>query len=61
MVCKWVLTVKYKSYWTIDKYKAKLVVKSYTQMYRIDYQETFTLVAKMSSVRVILSVTANLD
>ncbi|KAI9178342.1 hypothetical protein LWI28_025344 [Acer negundo] len=59
--CKWVFTVKYKSNGTIDRYKAGLVSKGYTQTYEIDYQETFAPMAKMNDVRVILSLTVNLD
>ena len=56
-----VFTIKYKPNGLIEWYKAKLVAKGYTQAYGIDYQETFALVAKMNFVRVLLSLTANLD
>jgi Reverse transcriptase (RNA-dependent DNA polymerase) len=35
------------------------VVKRFTQIYDIDYQETFALVAKMNTVRILLSVAIN--
>ena len=59
--CKWVFTMKYQANGSIDRYKARLVAKGFTQTYRIDYQETFAHVAKVNSIRVILSLTANLS
>lgn len=56
---KWVFRVKYKFHGTLDKYKARLVAKRYTQTFGIDYQETFALVAKMNSIRVLISLPAN--
>ncbi|BBG95254.1 HXXXD-type acyl-transferase family protein [Prunus dulcis] len=46
---------------SIDRYKARLVVKSDTQTYGVDYTETFALVAKLNTVCVLLSLAANHD
>lgn len=59
--CKWVFTIKYKVDGSTERYKARLVTKRYTHTYRIDYQETFPLVTKMNSIRILLSFTANCD
>ena len=56
-----VFTIKYKSYGSIEIYKARLVAKGFTQSYGIDYQETFALINKLNTIKVFLSLAANLD
>ena len=56
--CKWIYKIKTRSDRSIERYKARLVAKSFTQEYEIDYEETFALVARISSVRALLTVAA---
>jgi hypothetical protein len=56
--CKWVYKIKTKSDGTIERYKARLVSKGYAQEFEIDYNEIFTIVARITSVRSLLAIVA---
>lgn len=57
--CKQVYTVKQKSDGLVERLKIRLVAKGFTQTRGIDYQETFAPMAKMNSIRTIISCAAN--
>ena len=59
--CKWVFKTKRDSKGNIERYKAKLVAKGFTQKDGIDYKKTFSLVSKKNSLRIILALVAHYD
>lgn len=58
---KWVLRTKYKANGEVDCRKARLVAKGYTQRAGIDYNETFSPVARIGSIRALIAISAELS
>src|SRR5713226_2975871 len=56
--CKWVYRTKYASDGSVERLKASLVSKGFSQVEGIDYNETFAPVAKMNSICLVLSLAA---
>ena len=54
-------SIKHKADGSIEWYKSRLVAKGYTQTYGVDYQKNFSIVTKLNTVRVLLSLAVNLD
>ncbi|GJT33006.1 ribonuclease H-like domain-containing protein [Tanacetum coccineum] len=53
---KWIYKIKYKSSSDIDIYKARLVVKGCSKKEGVDFDETFSPVVKMSTVRCLIAL-----
>jgi hypothetical protein len=59
--CKWVYKTKYDSKGNVERFKARLVVKSFTQREGIDYNKIFSLVLCKDSFRIIMALVAHYD
>ena len=55
---KWVYKAKKNSKGEVERYKARLVAKGYSQRAGIDYDEVFAPVARLETVRLIISLAA---
>ncbi|KAH9705270.1 hypothetical protein KPL70_011800 [Citrus sinensis] len=55
---KWIFKRKMKADGSIDKYKARLVIKGYRQQEGLDYFDTYSLVTRINSIRMIIAIAA---
>ena len=59
--CKWIFKRKRGADKKVETYNACLVAKGYHQHYGIDYDETFSPVAMLKSIWIMVAVTAHLN
>jgi hypothetical protein len=57
---KWLFKIKHVANGSIEKYKAIFVAHGFSQKEGIDYEETFALVAKYTSIRTIIALIAKM-
>ncbi|CAI7767718.1 unnamed protein product, partial [Closterium sp. NIES-53] len=58
---RWVLTTKYRLDDTVERKKARLVVKGFAQVCGADYDETYSPVSSSVTLRIFLSIVAVFD
>ncbi|KAL0641392.1 hypothetical protein Bca4012_102577 [Brassica carinata] len=58
---RWIFTIKYLANGEIDRRKTRLVARGFTQTYGEDYIDTFAPVAKLHTIRIVLSIATNLE
>ncbi|GKB76715.1 retrotransposon protein, putative, ty1-copia subclass [Tanacetum coccineum] len=58
---KWIFKKKTVMDGIVHTYKARLVANGYTQLYEVDYEETFSLVADIRAIRILISIVAFYD
>ena len=55
---KWIYKINHAVDGSIEKYKARFVARGFSQKEGIDYEETFALVARYTSIRSVLALAA---
>ena len=58
VISKWIYKTNHSAYLSIEKYKARFVACGFSKKEGIDYEETFSLVARYTSIRFILAIVA---
>jgi hypothetical protein len=57
---KWIFKIKHAADGSIEKYKSRFVARGFSQKEGIDYEETFTPVARYTSIRTIIALVAKM-
>ena len=55
---KWIYKIKHAIDGSIEKYKARFVARKFSHIEGTDYEETFALVARYTSIRTIMALTS---
>jgi hypothetical protein len=58
---KWLYKIKYVTYGSIEKHKARFVARGFSHVEGIDYNETFTPIARYISIKSIMAIAAGMS
>jgi hypothetical protein len=58
---KWIFRIKRDEHGNVERYKARLVAQGFSQLYGIDYQETFSPVVRYASIRILIALATQYD
>ena len=57
---KWICKIKHAVDDSVEKFKARFVARGFSHVEGVDYEETFAPVARYTSIRSIISITAEM-
>jgi hypothetical protein len=60
LTSKWIYKIKHATDGSVEKYKVRFVAKGFSQVEGIDYEETFSPVARYTSIRTIISLAVSM-
>jgi len=53
---KWVFDIKYNTNSLVNKFKVRLIVRGFFQKYRVDFEDTFALIVRYNTLRVLIAI-----
>ena len=59
--CRWVFKIKHHADGSVERYKARLVAKGYSQKAGVDFEETYSPLARYTAIRTVLAIANQVD
>ena len=60
MTSRWIYKLKHAADGSVEKYKARFVLRGFSQVQGIDYDETFAPIARYTSIKALISIVAKM-